>query len=184
MIKYMYKYDSRSKELAPQLSTKHLVWNQVVSELEKGLKNGNGYELCVIRNHLNSIAGFRNRDVKIFLINQFGSDVDFTYPDALPIHPLFKLPVDLFLNPEKVDAVISSRLLFEVTEQAVLDISEGSSPDEDEEDEFFKVLLRQLELKFAQAQEAGLLWFSDPGRDPRRPRGRWCPGEFRDLPGP
>ncbi|KAG0716937.1 hypothetical protein GWK47_008468 [Chionoecetes opilio] len=43
------------------------------------------------------------------------------------------------LNPEKVDAV-KSRLLFEVTEQAVLDTSEGSNPDKDEEDDFFKVL--------------------------------------------
>ncbi|KAG0710051.1 hypothetical protein GWK47_023596 [Chionoecetes opilio] len=51
------------------------------------------------------------------------------------IHPLFKVPVVLLLNPETVDAVIS-RLLFEVTEQAVLDISEGSSPDEDEEEKF------------------------------------------------
>ncbi|KAG0710610.1 hypothetical protein GWK47_022433 [Chionoecetes opilio] len=50
-----------------------------------------------------------------------------------------QLPVVLLLNPEKVDAVIS-RLLFEVTEQAVLDTSEGSSPDEDEEDNFFKAL--------------------------------------------
>ncbi|KAG0720893.1 hypothetical protein GWK47_047528 [Chionoecetes opilio] len=55
------------------------------------------------------------------------------------IQPLFKLPVVLLLNHDKVDAVIS-RLLFEVTEQAVLDISEGSSPDEDEEDDFFKAL--------------------------------------------
>ncbi|KAG0728481.1 hypothetical protein GWK47_032368 [Chionoecetes opilio] len=54
------------------------------------------------------------------------------------IHPLL-LPVIRFLNPEKVDAVIS-RLLFDVTEQAVLDTSEGSSPDEDEEDDFFKAL--------------------------------------------
>ncbi|KAG0729520.1 hypothetical protein GWK47_003455 [Chionoecetes opilio] len=55
------------------------------------------------------------------------------------IHPFFKLPVVLLLNPEKVDAVIS-RLLFKVTEQAVLDTSEGSRPDEDEEEDFFKAL--------------------------------------------
>ncbi|KAG0714025.1 hypothetical protein GWK47_014943 [Chionoecetes opilio] len=47
------------------------------------------------------------------------------------------LPVILLLNSEKVDAVIS-RLLFEIMEQAVLDTSEGSSPDEDEEDDFFQ----------------------------------------------
>ncbi|KAG0729698.1 Retrovirus-related Pol polyprotein from type-1 retrotransposable element R2 [Chionoecetes opilio] len=55
--------------------------------------------------------------------------------NAFAIHPLFKLPVVRFLNPEKVDAV-KSRLLFEVMEQAILDTSEGSSPDEDEEDDF------------------------------------------------
>lgn len=44
-------------------------------ELEQGLKNGKDCELCVIRDHLNSIDGqcnLKNRDVKIFLINQFG----------------------------------------------------------------------------------------------------------------
>ncbi|KAG0728968.1 hypothetical protein GWK47_031328 [Chionoecetes opilio] len=52
-------------------------------------------------------------------------------------HLLFKLPVVCLVNPEKVNAV-KSRLLFEATEQAVLDTSEGSSPDENEEDDFFK----------------------------------------------
>ncbi|KAG0719011.1 hypothetical protein GWK47_051365 [Chionoecetes opilio] len=56
------------------------------------------------------------------------------------IHPRIKLPVVFLLNPEKVDTVIA-RLLFEVTEQAVLDTSEGSSPDEDKEDDFFKLRL-------------------------------------------
>ncbi|KAG0714937.1 hypothetical protein GWK47_013121 [Chionoecetes opilio] len=51
-----------------------------------------------------------------------------------------QLPVVLLLNPEKVNAVIS-RLLFEVTEQAVLDTSEGSSPGEDKDDDFFKALM-------------------------------------------
>ncbi|KAG0710059.1 hypothetical protein GWK47_023576 [Chionoecetes opilio] len=53
---------------------------------------------------------------------------------ALSLHLLFKLPVVRLLKPEKVDGV-KSRLLFEVTEQAVLDTSEGSSPDKDEEDD-------------------------------------------------
>ncbi|KAG0704882.1 hypothetical protein GWK47_024615 [Chionoecetes opilio] len=58
---------------------------------------------------------------------------------ATAMHPLFKLPVVCLLNPEKVDAV-KARLLCEVTEQAALDTSGGSSPDEDEEDDFFKAL--------------------------------------------
>ncbi|KAG0724623.1 hypothetical protein GWK47_040205 [Chionoecetes opilio] len=63
-------------------------------------------------------------------------DMDFLMATA--IH-LFKLPVVHLLNSESVDAV-KSRLLFEVKEQAVLDTSEGNSPDGDEKDEFFKDL--------------------------------------------
>ncbi|KAG0721877.1 hypothetical protein GWK47_045577 [Chionoecetes opilio] len=48
------------------------------------------------------------------------------------------LPV---VNLEKVDAV-KSGLLLDVTEQAVLDTSEGSNPDEDEREDFFEVLRR------------------------------------------
>ncbi|KAG0706847.1 hypothetical protein GWK47_024279 [Chionoecetes opilio] len=59
---------------------------------------------------------------------------------ATAIHPLFKLSFVRLLNHEKVDAV-KSRLLFEATEQAVLDTSEGSSPDEDEKDDFFQYVL-------------------------------------------
>ncbi|KAG0720902.1 Transposon TX1 uncharacterized protein [Chionoecetes opilio] len=56
---------------------------------------------------------------------------------ATAIHPPLKMPVVRLLDPEKVD-VIMSRLLFKVTEQAVLDTSEGNSPDKDEEDYVFK----------------------------------------------
>ncbi|KAG0715587.1 hypothetical protein GWK47_011623 [Chionoecetes opilio] len=63
-------------------------------------------------------------------------------PDTVTIAqagPVVGLPVVRLLKPEKVDAVIS-KLLFEVTEQTILDTSEGSNPDQDEEDDFFKVL--------------------------------------------
>ncbi|KAG0726889.1 hypothetical protein GWK47_035691 [Chionoecetes opilio] len=56
---------------------------------------------------------------------------------ATAIHPLFKLPVVRLLNPEKVYAM-KSRLMFEVTEQAVMDTSESSNLDQDQEDDFFK----------------------------------------------
>ncbi|KAG0716190.1 hypothetical protein GWK47_001098 [Chionoecetes opilio] len=52
----------------------------------------------------------------------------------------YRLPVVVLLNSEKVYAVIS-RLLFEITEQAVLDTSEGSSPYTDEENDFFKAMM-------------------------------------------
>ncbi|KAG0722216.1 hypothetical protein GWK47_006111 [Chionoecetes opilio] len=53
---------------------------------------------------------------------------------ATAIHTLFKLPVVRFLNPAKV------------TEQAVLDTSEGTSPDEDEEDDIFKAMFPALSI--------------------------------------
>ncbi|KAG0730107.1 hypothetical protein GWK47_028959 [Chionoecetes opilio] len=59
---------------------------------------------------------------------------------APAIHPLFKLPVVRLFNLDTVDDV-KSRLVFEVTEQDVLDTSEGNSPDEDEDDDFFKALM-------------------------------------------
>ncbi len=50
-----------------------------------GLKGGTGYELSAIRDRLNRRVDvehqFRNRDVKVFLLRHFGSNIDFTYPD-------------------------------------------------------------------------------------------------------
>ena len=86
MTKYLYKYDSRDKASQPKVSEKMRAWNQVAKELEEGLKSGKGYELSVIRDRLNSIeenSDFRNRDVKVFLMDQFGGKIDFTYPSAV-----------------------------------------------------------------------------------------------------
>ena len=86
MTKYMYQYDTRAKDMVPKLTSKQLAWNQVVPELEQGLNSGKGYDLSVIRDHLNSIDAlckFRNRDVKIFLMNQFGDEINFTYPESM-----------------------------------------------------------------------------------------------------
>ncbi|KAG0725172.1 hypothetical protein GWK47_004781 [Chionoecetes opilio] len=90
-----------------------------------------GFEVSWIKTKVQRPKGFKARFLSLF------DNMDFLMATA--IHPLFKLPVVHLLNPEKVDAV-KSRLLFEVTEQAVLDTSEGSSPEEDEEDDFFKAL--------------------------------------------
>eukprot|EP00918_Siedleckia_nematoides_P108296 GHVU01236350.1.p1 GENE.GHVU01236350.1~~GHVU01236350.1.p1 ORF type:complete len:407 (-),score=39.87 GHVU01236350.1:38-1258(-) len=85
MTKYLYKYETHDKASQPKASEKKLAWNHVTKELEEGLKNGKGYELSVIRDLLNSInenCNFRNRDVKIFLLNHFGGQIDFTDPGA------------------------------------------------------------------------------------------------------
>ena len=86
MPKYLYKYDSRDKAFYSKASERRLAWDQVVNKLENGLKNGKGYELSVIRDRLNTMnkdCNFRNRDVKIFLINHFGNEIKFTYPSVV-----------------------------------------------------------------------------------------------------
>lgn len=99
MTKYLYKYDSRDKASIPKVSEKQLAWNQVVKELEQGLKEGRGYELSTIRDSLNNIddkCNFRNRDVKVFLLNTFGNEIDFTYPSSV------KKSMMVFSVPKKV----------------------------------------------------------------------------------
>ena len=81
------------------MSKKRLAWDQVARELEQGIKNGKGYELSVIRDNLNNLdecCNFRNRDVKIFLMDQFGDEIDFTYPSAM------NKPIMVFSVPSNV----------------------------------------------------------------------------------
>ena len=85
MTTYLYKYDTRDRAPKPEVSRKRLAWNEIADELEQGIKDGKGYELSVIRDKLNKIdekCNFRNRDVKVFLMDQFGNAIDFTYPSA------------------------------------------------------------------------------------------------------
>ncbi|KAG0708493.1 hypothetical protein GWK47_023988 [Chionoecetes opilio] len=77
------------------------------------------------------LKGFKVRFLFLF------DNVDFMIATA--IQPHFKLPVIRLLNPENGD-VVKSRLLFDITEQAVLDTSEGSTPDEDEDEDFCNAL--------------------------------------------
>ncbi|KAG0717266.1 hypothetical protein GWK47_054805 [Chionoecetes opilio] len=94
-----------------------------------------GLEVSWLKTKVQVFGGLLDETVQS--VHACGEDIEILESS---IHPLFKLLVVLILNPEKVEAVIS-RLLFEVTEQAVLDTSDGSSPDEDEEDDFFKALM-------------------------------------------
>lgn len=86
MRNYLYRYESRSKGSAPPKSRQQPSWIQIVPELIQGLNTGKGYELGAPRNYLNTVdeqCNFRNRDVKIFLMNQFGAEIAFTYPRTL-----------------------------------------------------------------------------------------------------
>ena len=87
MTKYMYEYDPRCKDTTPKLTPTQCAWYhgyQVVPELEQRLTNEKGYELSCIRHYLNNVdyqCQFRNRDVKMFLINHFVSNISFAIPN-------------------------------------------------------------------------------------------------------
>lgn len=68
------------------VSKNQSVWNRVVPKLKQGLKDAKGYELSSIRDHLykfDNECSFRNSDVKIFLLAEFGNEIEFTYPTSL-----------------------------------------------------------------------------------------------------
>ena len=87
MTNYLQRFQlvSHSAGKQPEPKHKQRAWDDIVPELEDGLKSGNGYELSVVRDKLNRLVDdehkFRNRDVKIFLLRKFGRSIDFTYPD-------------------------------------------------------------------------------------------------------
>ena len=88
MQNYLHKYESLSKEEIDntELNVKQAVWSEAQELLEKGFKTGNGYELSVIREFMNEKLKqngmiLSNRDIKLFLLNQFGDDIDFAYSD-------------------------------------------------------------------------------------------------------
>lgn len=79
---YLRKYENLDIT-ATTKSKKSIAWDAIVAELVNGLNHGQGYELSVIRDRLNSIdesCSFRNRDVKVYLINEFGKGIEFSYP--------------------------------------------------------------------------------------------------------
>ena len=60
---------------------KTILWEAVYPEIHKNLVDGYGYELSIIRDHLNNnqiaLIDFDNRTVKRFLMNSFSDDIEF-----------------------------------------------------------------------------------------------------------
>ena len=87
MTLYLQRFEqaSHSTEESPELNSKQRAWAEIAPEIAVGLKGGTGYELSAIGDRLNRRVDvehqFRNRDVKVFLLRHFGSNIDFTYPD-------------------------------------------------------------------------------------------------------
>ena len=83
----MFKNQSKDQRDTQTLSNKQRICNDMLVMIENGLMNVKGYELSVIRDHLNSQLSKEdalclNRDVKVLLINHFDERIDFAYPDS------------------------------------------------------------------------------------------------------
>ena len=92
MTSYLQKLE-RYNGKPPEPNYKQQAWRDIVSDIEKGLHAGNGYEVSAIRDRLNRLVDdehqLRNRDVKILLLRQFSNSIDFTYPNDLRESMLF-----------------------------------------------------------------------------------------------
>ena len=79
-VVYLQRFEqaSHSTELSPELNSKQRAWADIASGIEVGLVMNS------IRDRLNRFVDvehqFRNRDVKVFLLRHFGSNIDFAYP--------------------------------------------------------------------------------------------------------
>lgn len=84
--KYILDYErTRENSNADQPTNEKLkAWSHVATDIEKGLNQGEGYELSHIRDCMNKVmtsgSCVTNRDVKLFLVNHFGDKVVFSYP--------------------------------------------------------------------------------------------------------
>ena len=93
-------------------SPRTILWEAVYPEIHKNLVDGSGYELSVIRDHLNNIKepnslGFDNRTVKRFLVNSFVDDVEFsTAANSKKSQMVFQVGAET--SPEKLVAKIRS----------------------------------------------------------------------------
>lgn len=94
MTNYLQRFQllNQSAVKQPEPKQKQRAWDDILPELEDGLKRGNGYELSAVRDKLNRLVDdeheFRNRDVKIYFLKQFGKSIDFTYPSVQHKSPM------------------------------------------------------------------------------------------------
>lgn len=92
MKKYIRLYnkkvsDKSCQEYPREYTIKQRVWQIVMVEIESYMASGEGFELSVVRDSVNSKLSecgsseqINNRDLKVMLQNQFGSKILFSYP--------------------------------------------------------------------------------------------------------
>lgn len=92
---YLAKFDrAKAKPAGSQpITMKKKAWFKVMSEIETGLRNGDGYELSHVRDRINSELNkdikVNNREVKVLLTEHFGSEISFSMPKQVNRSQMF-----------------------------------------------------------------------------------------------
>ncbi|KAK7079388.1 hypothetical protein SK128_028582, partial [Halocaridina rubra] len=92
--KYILKYERLKEKCFDDISTNHKkeAWTNIVSDIEKGLTNGNGYELGFVKDAMNKqleMSSVTNCEVKILLTDHFTDQICFSQPKQLNKYELF-----------------------------------------------------------------------------------------------
>lgn len=94
MNKYILKYERLKEKCCDDKSTnrKKEAWTNIISDIENGLANGNGYELSFVRDAMKKqlqVDNVTNREVKILLTHHFTDQICFSQPKQLNKSELF-----------------------------------------------------------------------------------------------
>ena len=92
--RYLLKYERFKDKSSEDKSTNHKneAWTNIISDIETGLANGNGYELSFVRDAMNKhleVGSVTNREVTILLTNHFSDQICFSQPKQLNRSGLF-----------------------------------------------------------------------------------------------
>ena len=83
--KYLFKYDraDAKNKVEPTESPKITAFKNLISEIEHGLQNGEGYVLSALRDHINenNSNSFTNQELKILFIYRYGDNLRISYPN-------------------------------------------------------------------------------------------------------
>ena len=87
MRAYLRTYDRpiQMKDQQKCQSERHKTFHHILQEIKPGLKSGYGHTLSTIRDLCNQLLDhgcklFENREIKLLLINCFGTEINFAYP--------------------------------------------------------------------------------------------------------
>lgn len=119
--KYILKGERQSSKSAlPSIGQKKLdIFADVMKNIEPGLNSGRCYNLSYVSDSCNevvqsgdqNVTAFRNRDVKLYLLNMYGNDVSFFTPQSAKAPTIFFKNSAVDSMPQHSDREMTSDIL-------------------------------------------------------------------------